>query len=308
MTVASPADTQARAREQHGPGHAPVEIAVTGATGTVGRAVVDELAALGLRPRALVRSSERVADLADRAELVLGDLERPERLARLLAGVERAFVLTPLHPRQDDLQVRIVDAARLAGVTHVVKLSAWGADPAAAARIHHQHGVGDRHLERSGMGFTCLRPNAFMQNAKQWQASIARRSAIALPAGDARVSMIDARDIAAVAVRLLTAPHLENATYDLTGPQALSYAEVAESLSRAAGRTIRHDDVSPEQARDAMRAAGMPAWAVEARLELYATYRAGTAERTTTAVADLLGRRPRRFDEFAAELGPGLSH
>lgn len=293
-------------RTEAGGGAAAAGIALTGATGTVGRAVIAELAARGVRPLAIVRAAESAAALAGAADTVLADLDRPERLEHDLAGTRRLFMLTPLHPRQDALQRRIVDAAGRAGVAHVVKLSALGADPDARVAIHRQHGRGDAHLIASGMGYTCLRPNAFMQNAVQWQGSIARTGAITLPAGDARVSMIDVRDIAAVAARVLTAPELSNQVHELTGPEALSYAEVADCLSHAAGRTIRHRDVAPDEARRAMLSAGMPAWAVDARLELYATYRAGAAQRTTTTVAELTGRPPRRFADFAAEFGPGL--
>ena len=285
--------------------HAGGDIALTGATGTVGRAVIGELAARGVRPRAIVRGTPG-ATLAGSADIAVADLEHSEHLEQRLVGTRRLLVITPLHPQQGALQRRIIDAAGRAGVAHVVKLSALGADPAARTEIHRQHGLGDAHLIRSGMGYTCLRPNAFMQNAVQWQASIARTDAIALPVGDARVSMIDARDIAAVAAQVLTAPELDNGVHDLTGPEALTYAEVAEHLSRAVGRTIGHRDVRPDEARCAMLSAGMPPWAADARLELYATYRAGAAALTTTTVAELTGRPPRRFADFAAELGRRL--
>lgn len=282
------------------------EIALTGAAGTVGRAVIDELVARGVRPLAIVRSAGSAAALAGTADVVLADVERSGWLEHDLVQTRRLFMLTPLHPRQDELQRRIIDAAKRAGVAHVVKLSALGADPDARVAIHRQHGLGDAHLIGSGMGYTCLRPNAFMQNAVQWRASIARTGAIVLPVGDARVSMIDVRDIAAAAAQVLTTPDLSDQVYELTGPEALSYAEVADHLSRATGRTIRHRDVPPGEARRTLLSAGMPEWAVDARLELYATYRAGAAERTTTTVADLTGRPPRRFVDFAAELGPVL--
>lgn len=280
-------------------------IAVTGATGTVGRALLHELAARGLRPRALVRARPGAAT-AGLADVVEADLERPGELCDALRGAQRLFLLTPLRPDQDVLQMAVVDAARRAGVTHVVKVSALGADPDAAPRILRQHGRAERHLIESGIGYTCLRPNAFMQNAAQWQASIAEHDAIMLPAGDARVSLIDARDIAAAAAEVLTAPAPADGIHDLTGPEALSYTELAAWLSRASGRTIRHLDVPPERALRAMLQAGIPEWTARARLELYATYRAGEAAVTATGVSDLTGRAARRFSDFAAELGPRL--
>ncbi len=281
-------------------------IAATGATGTVGSALLEELAARGWRPLALVRPGSAAAAATLPADVVEADLERPDSVGKALGGVTRLFLLTPLHPHQDILQGEIIEAARRAHVAHVVKLSALDAGPDAATEIQRQHGRAERALVESGMTYTLLRPNAFMQNAFQWRAMIARRQAIVLPVGNARVSMIDARDVAAVAARALTDPGLDNATYELTGPEALSYPEIADCLSEAAGRPIRHLDLTPSDAAQAMRAAGMPDWAVRARLELYATYRAGEAERVTDTVAALTGQRPRRFATFAATLASAL--
>jgi len=282
-------------------------IAVTGATGTVGSALVNELLERGVRPRAIVRPGRDAtgAGLSE-AERVEVDLERPETLRGALAGVRRLFLLTPLHPRQDALQRSIVAAAAEAAIEHVVKISALGADPRASARIQRQHGCAEADLVESGMAYTLLRCNAFMQNALQWRAMIVEHGAITMPVGAARVSMIDARDVAAVGAEALTTDGMLNRAYDLTGPEALSYADAAACLSAATGRSIRHVDVDTATAAHAMRAAGMPAWAVDARLELYATYRAGEASRVTSAVHDLTRSRPRRFAALAREIADRL--
>jgi uncharacterized protein YbjT (DUF2867 family) len=280
-------------------------IVITGATGTIGRALLAELAARGCRPKALVRPGSG-ASAAPFAEVVAADLERPDTVRSALAGASQLFLLTPFHPHQDDLQRGIVDAARQAGVEHIVKLSALGADPGARTMIHRQHGRAEQAIAESGMAYTLLRPNAFMQNAMQWLATIEKLDAIVVPAASARVSMIDARDVAAVAARALTEPRLRNSAYDLTGPEALGYADVAGYLSSVCGRTIRHLDLAPADAAKAMRAAGMPDWAVRARLELYSTYRAGEAERVSSAVPRLTGRPARRFGDFAEELADRL--
>jgi uncharacterized protein YbjT (DUF2867 family) len=277
------------------------QIVLTGATGTIGRALLANLAHRGYRPKALVRLGSSAA-IEPFADVVPVDLEQPETLRDALTGARELFLLTPLHPRQDELQCGVIDAALDAGVTHVVKLSALGADPTAGTLIQRQHGRAEAALAESGMEYTLLRPNAFMQNAIQWLATIEKLNAVVVPAGDARVSMIDARDVAAVAAKALTEPGLEHAVLDLTGPEALSYAEAAACLTHLCGRPIRHLNLAPEDAASAMRMAGMPDWAVRARLELYATYRAGEAERVTTTVSDLIGRPARRFISFAAEL------
>ncbi|MYV57867.1 NmrA family NAD(P)-binding protein [Streptomyces sp. SID3212] len=292
-------------------------IVLTGATGTVGSALLHALAALGHRPTALVRPGRAaaVADLADPVEVDLeeeGGSGGTGALVGALARTRGLFLLSPFHPRQDLWQRRLVDAAADAGVEHVVRLSALGADPESPVLIHRQHGLAERALAERGLPYTVLRPNAFMQNATQWLATIAARDAVVLPAGQARVSMIDVRDIASAAAAVLTGPPGTGAMYDLTGPRALGYATVAAELSAAAGREIRYQAVSPAEAAEVMLGAGVPEWAVRARLQLYETYVAGEAEDVTASVALLTGQAPRDFAALAAELsdrlrGTGLS-
>ncbi|GGT81068.1 NmrA family NAD(P)-binding protein [Streptomyces lateritius] len=286
------------------------EIAVLGGTGNIGRALLRELAGLGHRAVALVRPGRgpAVAEYADPVEV---DMEGADGdgLVRALKGCASLFLLTPFHPRQDLLQRRLARAAAASGVGHVVKVSALGADPASPVLVHRQHGLAEQALARLGLPYTALRPNAFMQNAAQWLPTIASRGAVMLPAGRARVSMVDVRDVAAAAAALLTGPPPGQGgeVYELTGPEALGYADVAAALSAAGGREIRYLDVPPARAAEAMRAGGVPDWAVEARLQLYATYVAGEAETVTGAVKELTGREPRPFAAFAAELAPRLS-
>lgn len=273
-------------------------VTVLGATGTVGTALLTALADRGVRPRAVVRPGS-VRGLAG-ADTVEGDLTRPESLP--LAGTRSLFLLTPLHPAQDVLQRGIVDAARKAGVEHVVKLSALRAGPNAGCAIHRQHGLAEVALAESGLRHTIVRPNGFMQNMRQWLPGITGRGVIALPVGDARVSWVDARDVAAVAAAALTEPGRDGAVLEVTGPRALDYPTVAGYFSRELGTEVRFVDVSPDAAFDAMTAAGMPPWAVQARLELYATYRAGEAERVTDTVSEVTGRPARPLDGVIADL------
>ncbi|WP_158845621.1 NmrA family NAD(P)-binding protein [Saccharothrix deserti] len=275
-------------------------ITLLGSTGTIGRALLTELVGRGVRVRALVRPGSVLP--AGVAEPVEGDLTRPGTLTTALAGTGSLFLLTPLHPAQDMLQQGIVDAARRAGVRHVVKVSALGADPTSACRVHRQHGIAEQAVAESGIRYTMLRPNAFMQNARQWLPSIAARGELVLPVGDAKVSMVDARDVAAVAAVALTTPPRTDAVLELTGPQALDYPTAADLVGKALGLDVRHVDVDPDTAKAALTAAGMPPWAVEARLELYATYRAGLAATVTDTVERWTGRPARRFADYVGDL------
>ncbi|MBM7773205.1 uncharacterized protein YbjT (DUF2867 family) [Actinokineospora baliensis] len=281
-------------------------IAVTGATGTVGLRLVSRLVGRGCRVRAVVRPGGR-RPAGELVEVVEADLERPESLREALHGVSDLFLLTPLHPDQGAVHRGLVDVAKRAGVQHVVRMSALGADPASPVSVHRQHGEGDQAVLESGLRYTLLRSNTFMQNVAQWAPTIRARDAIVLPVGDARVSMIDAGDIAEVAAAVLTEGGTDDQVLELTGPRAISYPALAALVSTVVGRRITHVDISPADAAAVMLGNGMPDWAVAARIGLYSTLRAGTAERVSTAVLDWTGRPPRDFAEVVPELAHALS-
>jgi uncharacterized protein YbjT (DUF2867 family) len=278
-------------------------ILITGATGTTGREVVAELRGLGARGvRALVRDPAR-ADFIRAAgfEAVAGDFERPETLGPALAGVERALLLTPPTPDTVTHQREFIEAATTAGVRHVVKLSAVGADADAPEGFGKWHGQSENLLKTSGLDWTILRPNFFMQNLLGQAGQIASTGSIFQPVGDARASFIDARDIAAVAARTLTEEGHEGQTYVLTGPEALSYREVAAKLSEATGRSINYVPISPEQFRAGALGAGLPEWLVSALERLNELFAAGHAAGVTDAVRRVGRKEPATFDQFARD-------
>ncbi|MBV8860045.1 MAG: SDR family oxidoreductase [Acidobacteria bacterium] len=278
-------------------------ILITGATGTTGREVVAELRRLGARDvRALVRDPAR-ADFIREAgfEAVAGDFEKPETLGPALEGVERALLLTPPTPDTVTHQREFILAAAAAGVRHVVKLSAVGADADAPEGFGKWHGQSENLLKSSGLKWTILRPNFFMQNLLGQAGQIASTGSIFQPVGDARASFIDARDIAAVAARTLTEDGHEGQTYVLTGPEALSYHEVAAKLSEATGRSINYVPISPEQFRAGALGAGLPEWLVSALERLNEIFAAGHAAGVTDAVRRVGQTEPTPFDQFARD-------
>ena len=278
-------------------------ILITGATGTTGREVVRELRRLGAKGvRALVRDPAR-ADFIRAAgfETKAGDFGRPETLDAALEGVERALLLTPPTPDTVSQHHDFIVAAAGAGVRYVVKLSAFAADADAPEGFGRWHGQSENLLKTSGLKWTILRPNFFMQNLLGQARQIAATGGIFQPVGDARASFIDVRDIAAVAARALTEDGHEGQTYTLTGPEALSYHDVAAKLSEAAGRGIEYVPVSPEQFRAGALGAGLPEWLVSALERLNELFASGEAAEVTDAVRRVGRKEPYTFDRFARD-------
>jgi uncharacterized protein YbjT (DUF2867 family) len=234
-------------------------------------------------------------------EATVGDLGSPETLDAALDAVEQAFLLTPADPRQPEWEKNFVEAAERAGVRHVVKLSALGVDPNSPVRFLRNHGDGERVLEESDLSWTFLRPNSFMQNTLSNAWSIASEGRLYSPVPDAKVALIDTRDVAAVAARVLTEEGHEGKVYELTGPEAISNREVAEQLSTVLGRAVECVEVSFEDARQAMVGGGMPEWLTDGVLELARFQEAGYAAGLTDGVAEVTGREPRRFEKFARD-------
>lgn len=225
----------------------------------------------------------------------------PTRCREALEGCGKLFLLGANVPNQVELEIRAVETAKAAGVTHVVKLSAMGAEEGdfAFARIHREI---EKAIEASGLGWTFLRPNGFMQNTATFQAaSIRNMSAFHTAAGDGLISFVDVRDIAAVAVKTLTEPGHDGTAYDITGPEALTYDDVAAELSEALGRKITHIRLTPADLKSGMLAVAIPEAMANNLLNLQRHYREGKAATVTEDSRDLIGRDPIRFADFAGE-------
>ena len=277
-------------------------ILVTGAGGTVGALVALELKALNRKTRLAFHSEEKVRKaIAQGQDAVALDFSRPETLGPALAGVDTVFLLGTGGLGQAEGEINVIREAKAAGVRKIVKLSAWAADTEAFA-IGKIHRVAERELERSGLDWTILRPNGFMQNFVNYMSgSIKAQGAFYQPAADAKISHIDARDIARVAAAVLANPGHESKAYELTGPAALSYGDAAGVLSRVLGRKINYVPVSDEAARAGMMSAGIPDFYADYLVDLNRFYRKGTAARVTTTVKDISGREPVSFDQFVKD-------
>lgn len=276
-------------------------ILVTGATGQNGSEVVRRLSARGVPVRALVRSVAKAAGLAalPRVEIVEGDMLRPETLSEALRGVDRAMLISSADPAMLEVQSNFIEAARKAGVRHVVKLSGILPELDSPFRFARMHGEVERRLEASGMAFTHLRPGEFMQSYFRQVPSIVHQGAIFLPMEEAKIASIDIGDIAEVAAAILTSEGHEGKIYPLTGPEALTMAEVAERLSAVLGKSIRYVNVAPEEARQANLSRGMPPYLADALVELFAERRRGKESRVSPVIPEVFGWQPTSFEAFA---------
>ncbi|HEY1250740.1 MAG TPA: SDR family oxidoreductase [Thermoanaerobaculia bacterium] len=274
-------------------------ILVTGATGKVGQEVVRQLAAANVPVRALVRDPLRASHIRlPGVEIGLGDLAKPETLDAAMDGVERVFLLSSPDPDQVNLQSNVIDAARRMGVRHVVKASVAGG-PDSGTQIGRWHWTTETQLKESGLAFTILRPSFYMQQLLLFAPTIAATGAFQLPMGAGAVAVVDTRDVAAVAVCALTQAGHESRIYDLTGPEALTFDEMADELSRATGKKIAYVHVPPDYARKHLLQLGLPRWLVDDMIVLCASFRDGYGAAVSTAVRDVTHRAPRTFAEFA---------
>lgn len=230
-----------------------------------------------------------------------GDFAEPATFELALKEVDRLFLLIPSSANVEQEQREFVDAAKRSRVKHIVKLSQFGADAKAVGRFQRYHGAVEQHILKSGIPYTFLRPNLFMQGLLNFRPTISSQSAFYAPAGEAKVSVVDVRDIASVAARTLTEPGHEGKTYEITGTQALTHAEMGDQLSKAMGRQIRYIDVPPDAMRQAMLGLGMPAWQAEGLVEDYDHYRRGEAAAITSTVREVTGRDATAFSQFAKD-------
>jgi uncharacterized protein YbjT (DUF2867 family) len=275
-------------------------VLVTGATGNTGRAIVDALVERGAPVRAMVRTEADRSKLGPEVEVVVADFDETAAIAAALDGAERAYLVTPSSEQAEEQQKRFADLAAKAGTRHLVVLSQLGSEEHSPVRFLRYHAVVEQHVRGLGIGYTFLRPNLYFQGLLTFAGSISTEGNFFAPIGDATVSAVDVRDIAAVAAVALTETGHEGATYTLTGPEAITHSQIAAALSTALGRTVSFINVPPEAFADSIREL-LPPWQVDGLLEDYAHYRRGEAAAVSPAIADITGTPPRSIGQFARD-------
>lgn len=273
-------------------------ILVVGASGMVGTNLVKELTADGHRVRA---TTSRTAEVGhkDGVEKVFLNLLTGEGLKQAFEGVDRAFFLSPPgHADQYALLSPLIQEAKRRSLKKVVLMTAMGANAVDSTPFRRA----EIELEKSGLSYNIIRPNWFLQNFQTfWIQGILSQGKILLPAGTAKTSFIDARDISSVAAKLLTDDRLANRDFDLTGPSAVDHAEVAREISRVSGKTVTYEDITPESFGAGLLAAGLPKDYAGFLQVIMGFLKEGYAARTTDAVQTILGRAPRSLSAYAQD-------
>ena len=277
-------------------------ILITGASGSVGKAVLQEVSrkesTSHAKFRAMFRSKEEAAKAPAGSEPVLADYADKQSLRKALDGVTSVFVVCSPIPQLVELESNVLDACKESGVKHVVLNSALGAGDYPKSFPSWHRKVEDK-LKATGMSYTILRPNGFLQNIVAFNApSIRTQGAFYVAMGDAKVSYVDVGDIAVVAVKALQGGVHSGKTYELNGPEAISNQELATRISAVAGRTVNYVDIPESAQRDAMLGLGLPDWQVTALLELQQYYKQGAGAKTDGLLRDLIERDPMTLDQY----------
>jgi uncharacterized protein YbjT (DUF2867 family) len=266
----------------------------------IGSLLTDALVSQGVEFTVMLRpggSSDRIAGKPG-VSSTEGDFDDPASLRRALEGVDRAFLLTNSTERTQAQQIAFVEAAQAQRVGHVVYLSQLAADQESPVRFLRYHGAVEAALRNSAMGWTFVRPNLILQAYIPFAPLIAQ-GALQAPIGDATVSVVDARDIAAVAAAALTEDGHVGKTYTVTGPAAVIHAEIATVLGDAIGRTVRFESIPHEVFLAALTGGGMAKWQAEGLVEDYSHYDRGEASAISPDVARVTGTSPRSLRDFA---------
>jgi uncharacterized protein YbjT (DUF2867 family) len=279
------------------------KVLITGATGKVGGALLDNLGNDDIELRALIYDGSKAESLEGRGvNVALGDFLEPETLGPALEGVDTVFLLTPIHPEQVPQATNVIEAAKESGNDpRIVRVSVHQASHEAPTRISRQHAEIEDKLVSSGLPYTLLRPQSYMQNTLMAAPTVASQGRIYQPMKSGRLGMIDARDVGEVAAKVLTEDGHEGKVYTLTGPAAISFYDVAEALSGVLGREVSYVNISLERAKEVMLGRGIPEWVADALNEYAKAHSEGYSDWTTYDFERLTGHSATSYKEFAKD-------
>jgi NAD(P)H dehydrogenase (quinone) len=278
-------------------------ILVTGATGRVGYPLLEALADARADATAMVRVEAKGLDLPGPGENLVATFDDPPP-AEQLQAFDRVFLLSPSGESQAELEIDFIDALVAAGHgPHVVKMAANGfIDPGCDVRFMRSHREIARHLDASGLPVSYLAPSPYMEILLPSAQALRQEATLYAPAGHGKVGFVAAADVADAAARLLTGPAPEAGgdpqVFTLTGPESLTYSNVASRISEVFARQVRYSSLPDEQAREELLGSGMAPWDVEGTLELFAWIRAGGAGQLTSHVREVTRHAPRGLTDW----------
>jgi uncharacterized protein YbjT (DUF2867 family) len=275
------------------------KILVTGATGNTGSGLIPALRNAGVEVRAFVRDESKAQPLKDMGvEIVVGDLDQPETIEPAVESVDKIYLLTWNGPTQAQQAENVLKAAQRAGNPHIVRHSMWGSEK---SRIIKQGDQVEEAVKSSGLPWTLLKPTFFMQNIMMAAPTIASDGVIYWDVGDGKIGTIDVRDIVDVATAVLTGSGHEGKSYILTGPEAISFHDMAATFSKVLDKEVKYVSVPHEAALESMVGMGFPEWIAKGYGELMEGFSEGFANRATDNVATLTGHPARSFEQFARD-------
>jgi uncharacterized protein YbjT (DUF2867 family) len=278
-------------------------ILVTGATSSVGKAVIKELLARKVSVRAFVRKPADAAKLqAQGVESFLGDMTKQANVVQALQGIERVYLITPVAEHLVETEVLWAQESKKAGIRHLVKQSEIGADPQSGSPLLQYHGKTEDAIRASGVPYTILRTLFLMQNFERLYAQpIITQGMMYAPLADARLSCVDARDIGAVAAHLLSEEKYQYKEYDVTGPEAITYTQLAEIFSSLLHIPVHYAAISDEEAEKVLLGLLYTPWKARAVVSLLRFYREGGGDFVTPVVDEITGHQPLTAAAFISE-------
>jgi len=276
-------------------------ILVTAPAGAAGFPIITELSRLNAPTRALLRDPAKASQWnLPNVQPFQGDLLDAASLESAMSGVDTLMLTTPPVPNQAEMDSAALAAAKKCGVRRIVKFSSAGADPKSPARFCRGHGQGEKEIEKSGLTWTHLRPTFFSQNLFG-MASMVKQGAIHFDAADGKAPFVDLADVAAVAGAVLTTSGHDHKRYEITGPTAYGYGDIAAIFSRWLERPVKYVPISHAAAITALTGVGIPQWNAEGITELSEEMARGNFARPTDVVRRLTGKSPKSLECFLRE-------
>ena len=277
-------------------------ILLTGATGKTGSATAKALNEKGITFRALIRNEEKRGDIESLGgEVVIGSIENKEAVDQSMVDVETALILLPNSENQLSLEKQLVDSAKQAGAKRVVKMSSIEATPDATSPIPKLHLESEEYIKQSGLNWTMIKPNFYMQNLLASAGTIKDQGKIFLPMGEGKTGMIDTTDVGKVLAKVLSEDGHESMNHEITGPEILSFNEVAEIFSKGLDKQVDYVDVPLGAYKETLGQFLTNQWHLDAVIDLFKGIADGGIEEKTDTYSELMGESPKSLSEFISE-------